>query len=312
MWSGTPQKIDRKNAPPIVADRPTVSVIGGVQPDRLSTIAGEAGQDGFLDRFLWAYPEVPAMRWTDAEVSEGAEAAINALFAQLRAPLDAEYHDGYLVRPSREARARFIAWHDANALMQEDAPPLLRGVYAKLPQQLLRIALVLHCLAYPDPETDELSDETMKGALALVEFYRAHAARVMAHFHAGESQVAGGLGGRIVRILRMVEQETLDGWATRSDLLHKLGNIKADDLSPALAALHATGTIEQRTLPTKTKDAEQWRLTPASENSSGSKYSNYSKFSQQAPNSSNTSNTSNRVVSRTQTHEVPEGEEVLV
>jgi hypothetical protein len=290
LWSGTPLKIDRKNAPPIVVERPTVSVVGGVQPDRLSFLSAEAGQDGFLDRPLWAYPDVPVMYWTDAEVSEEAETAISNLFAKLRVSLGAAHPEGYRLQPCAQARALFVEWHDENAMLQEVASPLLRGVYAKLPLQLLRIALVLHCLAHPEPQADELSVETMEGAIALVEFHRTHAAKVMAHFQHLGTVGGGDLAARIIRILRIFERENADGWGSRSDLLHRLGNVKSHDLTAALNTLLAARTIERRAIATTTKDAEQWRLTRTAQEIPHSKYST---FSTEAPNSSNLSNTSN-------------------
>ena len=293
MWSGTPLKVDRKGKPSIVAPRPTVSIVGGVQPDRLHAVSAEAGQDGFLDRFLWAYPEVGVMRFSDDEVSEAAVEAINALFARLRAAPDDAHPDGYPVRLDDDALAAFRSWHDENADLQEDAPPLLRGVFAKLPAQLLRLALVLHCLEHPDPGAEALVAETMAGAIALVEFHRAHAAKVMRRFRDVGTVPIAGLHGRIIRIIRIIQSTRSEEWASRSDISKGLGNVPPDRLTAALDELVAKKVLETRTSKTATKPKAEYRLAQAYVGSGGhhdtpdpdetdsltSDYSNHSDYS---------------------------------
>ena len=182
LWSGGGLKIDRKTAPPIVVPRPTISVVGGVQPDLLPRLSRDAGSDGFLARFLWEEQDVGVLRWTHAEVSEAAEQGIDDIFATLRAPLDGDHPDGYPVRLSERALARYALWHDENADAQEDAAPLMAAIHAKLPLQVATVALVLHGLWYPDPNEDELSLATMNRAIALIDYHLPAAQRVMRHF----------------------------------------------------------------------------------------------------------------------------------
>lgn len=257
LWAGEPLKIDRKSAAPIWSPRPTVGIVGGIQPDRLSELQQEAGQDGFLDRFLWAYPDTKPMAWTDAEIDPAAEEAVVTLFRRLRA--DPGGGEGRPVRLSAGARAAFVAWHDENAAMQAGAAGLVRGTFAKLPNQAARLALVLHCLWQPDPDADTLSREAMEDAIALAEYHRAHALRVLAHFSAVGS---GGFAGLPQRVLRHLERaaERGDPLVTRTTLHRALGNsVRADDLTGALAELERAGVVAGQRIETGGKPAEAWR-----------------------------------------------------
>lgn len=262
LWSGVMLKIDRKSAAPIVAERPAISIVGGIQPDRLPALAGEAGQDGFLDRFLWAYPEVGPMRWTDAEVDAQTERAIADLFGKLRAGKDESRPDGWAVTLAPDAFAAWVDWHDDNAAALEGATPVMRGVYAKLPNQLLRLALVLHCLNCPEPDSDVLPIETLRGAVALADYHLAHAVRVMAHFPATATATAHypGVQGRIIRIIRKYEQEKSERWISRSAIYNGLRNVNATDFGAALDALERQGAVERRKRSTRTKAVEEWRI----------------------------------------------------
>ena len=70
MWRPAPLKLDRKSQEPIFIPRPIVCVAGGCQPEMLTMLADEAGRrDGFLERFLWSYPDIEVGGWTEATVS---------------------------------------------------------------------------------------------------------------------------------------------------------------------------------------------------------------------------------------------------
>src|SRR5207248_1284943 len=85
LWNGAPIKVDRKLRDPLYVEDPAVCVVGGIQPDLLRELADEAGRrDGFVERISWSNPHVPPAVWTEAEVSEGTEAALVDLFRNLR------------------------------------------------------------------------------------------------------------------------------------------------------------------------------------------------------------------------------------
>jgi hypothetical protein len=67
-WSGEPLKVDRKQdqGEPLLVPHPYLSVVGGIPPGKLGVIdAGNDGEDGFVHRLLFAFPDpVPHLRWS--------------------------------------------------------------------------------------------------------------------------------------------------------------------------------------------------------------------------------------------------------
>jgi len=256
-WAGAPLKVDRKSADPIYVPYPVIGVTGGIQPDMLSELSDEAGRrDGFVERLLWAYPDSTASPWSEAAVPSEDQLALLDLFGRLRPPRGAPAdHADTVVCLSNTARARWVAWYNENIALTAEASGLTQGIYAKLPNQLARLALILHCLAHPDNPGIALDDGTMADAIELVEYFRQHAHRVLVHFGALSPARLAGLDGRVIRIL-----DQADGWVDRTALHRRLGgHVAAQALSAALSRLESEGLAERRSVPTEGRPAEQWR-----------------------------------------------------
>lgn len=193
MWSGEPIKIDRKSQEPIYVQHPVVSVVGGVQPDMLPMLAEEAGrQDGFIDRFLWSYPAPRFPAWTECDVDPHTVKAVEQVLRQINS---LEEKVDQPIRLGRDARSLWINWHHENREALSKATGVLQGTCAKLPVQLARLALILHVLT---PSGDgihrihpSIGGETMEAAIEIVEYFRAHAHRVLPRFGAATLPVPG-------------------------------------------------------------------------------------------------------------------------
>jgi hypothetical protein len=235
--------------------RPVVGVVGGVQPDLLPKLADEAARhDGFLDRILWARPRVRPSRWTD-EVSDATKAAAVEQFRRLRLrDVDAK---GKPVRLSPEARDRWVHWHDGNVDEIAAATGLIRGMYAKLPNQLARITLILHALR--SPNADLVTPETMDDAIRLVEYFRAHGRSVLGRLSDARPGPTNSLATRVTEVLRRRAD-----W-TDLTTIHRLldGRTRADLLRDALNVLRVAGVVESRKVPTPGRPREEWRLVPS-------------------------------------------------
>lgn len=254
LWAGEPLKVDRKGADSLYVPFPTLCVVGGVQPDLLTELADEAGRrDGFVERILWTYPETGPAAWSEEVVSDQARAAIVELFRKLRQASASEHP----VRLGVEAKKRWCLWYDENAVLTGYAPGLAAGVYAKLPNQVARLALILHVLLHPeDSSAHPIHLETIDGAIALGEYFRAHAHKVIPHF----SGPTGGTGipGRVLRVLG----ESDGAWVPKRALFERLGgHVKAAQLSQALQSLAADELAERQEVRTDGRPSEQWRAT---------------------------------------------------
>ncbi|MDP9477267.1 MAG: DUF3987 domain-containing protein, partial [Actinomycetota bacterium] len=159
-WSGSQVRIDRKTADePLILDSPYVSITGGIQPAMLHTLGGDR-DDGFMDRFLLAFPEPKPSRFTREGISEEARKDYDDLYLALR-KLDQEPHSSVYTLPedpdhrplcvynpqivefSPDALALFGEKYDEIEREKESLPSRLQGVWAKLPSYLARFALLL-------------------------------------------------------------------------------------------------------------------------------------------------------------------------
>jgi hypothetical protein len=261
LWAGAPLKIDRKTADSIYVPRPTVCVTGGVQPDLLVELADEAGRrDGFVERILWSYPDTGHVEWSEAQLSNDTRKGLIAVFEQLRrAPLpDPKAIDDHpTVRLGQQAKERFVAWFNDNARATHKATGLVQGVYAKLPNQLARIALVLHALKNPEHVADKrVTGRTMEGAIELAEYFRAHAQRVLPALSVNAAPRSLRLASPLLGLM----QDADGAWVSRTDLHRGLNrHVAADDLDEALAVLEARALAERQSVSTGGRSAEMWR-----------------------------------------------------
>jgi hypothetical protein len=292
LWSAQTLKVDRKGGGSVYVREPVASVVGGIQPDLVGTLHDSARRrDGFVERVLPVVPDVEPARWTDAAPSTEQYRDVLAVFRALDKLAYPSVEDdpgsprGYGVNLSAEARALFVAWHDENAALVEAAEGLAEGFYSKLPAHVARLALILHALWHPDDPRVMVSADRMRDATELGEFFRVHIGRFLALLRASAPTGSAGLSARIVRILRATAQEASDGWVSRSDLLRRLGNVQADELTASLLALLTAGTAERRMTATATRPSEQWRLAAALGVVSTSKDSKHSNDSPALPTS---------------------------
>jgi hypothetical protein len=260
-WSGAPIKVDRKTSDPVFVQHPVVSVTGGVQPDVMIDLAVEAGRrDGFLERILWSVPNTKPTLWSDAEISREASTALLALFRHLRRP-EASLSPVCL---SRGALRLFTSWFNQNQSSITETGGLMQGVYAKMPLQLARITLILHCLERPDsPSSKLISTKTITAGISLVEYFRGQAGIALGMIGSGAPYRGSGTTAKIYQVLAKAEGE----WCSRSKLHQQLGgHAPAEEISKSLAELEEAGLAEKRKPegnPTGGRRGEEWRINPS-------------------------------------------------
>jgi hypothetical protein len=258
LWSGGSLKIDRKTTATIFVSHPAISVIGGIQPDRIADLRDDAAtNDGFVDRVLIAWPDAFPPPWTEHDVDAEVVNRAVALFRQLR--LDARGRDlvRTIVKMDAVARQHWIRWYDENRATIHDAKGLASGWAAKYPRQVLRIALVLHALHHPDDPDTTLSSAVIDGAIAIVECLRTHLNRVLKVI--GQPASKPGHAGVLSRLHGILMRQGGE-WISRSDLHQAFGgNTKGEVLTTALSQLEEEGVAEQRAVPTEGRPRVEWR-----------------------------------------------------
>lgn len=192
IWNGQPVKVDRKtgDCPVTWISYPYISVLGGVQPKRLPELSsGGRGDDGFLDRFLFSFPEIKTMKpWmpkdyhgtgTDDLLLSAWEGAVTRLF-----DLGLLNEKPQIIHLTQAGWNHACDWFNNSVLRElEDTgfPEYLRGFWLKLKAYYFRFALVLeyiHWAYSTDPEPTVISIDSLRRAEKLVEYFKCHARRV--------------------------------------------------------------------------------------------------------------------------------------
>jgi hypothetical protein len=268
MWSRTSIKIDRKSSPvPIVVPRPCLAVVGGIQPDVLSDLQENAMRnDGFVDRLLFAYPDIGPTRWTNVGIDEASQVAVETLFGRLYDLKGVETPDGTLVprraRLDRDALALWEPWYNANEeeVQDERLPSSLKGTWSKLSAQLARLTLILHIGYALDAGGDVsalIPQSTLEAALDLLDYFREHARAVLGELRTPRSQ----LEERILRGLAEHGPST-----TRTVQVAILNNaVKYDRVKHTLEALLEDGSVSVSEPASTSKGGRPGRIWAATE-----------------------------------------------
>ena len=142
-WPAAPLTVNRKNRPPLRLPRFSISILGGIQPDRLSE-AFNKPDDGLPARFLYGWPQ-PAPHVPPSKRRTGAEAIaldrlrwIEATAGTVDAPLVIALDDA-----ARELLDEFSAEHYTDAQLLDG---LEGGFFGKGPGNVLRLAGALALL----------------------------------------------------------------------------------------------------------------------------------------------------------------------
>ncbi|SDY22504.1 DUF3987 domain-containing protein [Thermoactinomyces sp. DSM 45892] len=192
LWSGTDIKVNRvrDNGEPIFIPKPFFAVTGNIPPDIVPTLEDEQGsEDGFIHRILFSYPDAqdPA-EWTWTGVSPEAVQGYTSILERLYKLNHIEVgtkQKAKILPLSREAKKWWEEWYSIHIteMKDEDFPHKLRGPWAKMPNQMARIALIIHmarvvCDEAEDEEVDEIS---ITRAAQMVKYFKSHARKVYLH-----------------------------------------------------------------------------------------------------------------------------------
>ena len=165
-WSGVFAKIDRKGKPPIMTKAPHLTVLGGIVPDKLKLLKNE-NDDGFSDRLLFSYPKPIQKIWDtkarDMKVCEEAREKLRSIYLSRKDTIVLD----------EAAKENFACYYEHWGNVDESDSE--SGRKAKMPQQVLRLALVL-CLLYERRNCDA---ETITKAIELGKYFELHATKAL-------------------------------------------------------------------------------------------------------------------------------------
>lgn len=158
-FGGRSYVIDRvKHDEPIQIPHLSVSILGGIQPDRLRSLLMTGDDDGLSSRFLFQWPHTVSPQPPSGMIDNSeALAAFKRLYRLPMSEDDNGKPAPLSVHLSSEAAQVFQQWRAENFTSESDATGLYASHVGKLPGLLLRLALVLELLRWstsggPEPE----------------------------------------------------------------------------------------------------------------------------------------------------------------
>lgn len=193
-WNGTGAfTVDRIGRGTIPIEACAMSILGGMQPGKLSeyvrgAVRGGFSDDGLIQRFqLAVYPDLSAgWKYTDRPIDPKAEASAWATFQHLRKldvdAIGAERHasaDVPFLRFDNEAQDLLIQWQTQLMvrLREGNEPAWMESHLAKYPALVGRLALVLHLA---DRLAGPVAADTLATALDWCGYLEGHARRIYA------------------------------------------------------------------------------------------------------------------------------------
>ena len=178
-YGGRGYIVDRKKYPePLRIEHVAVSIVGGIQPDRLATLLMNGDDDGMAARFLYTWPDsvrpIRPLNRSDGRLITRALGRLHKLEFQHGPEGERPQPVTLPVEPT--ALDVFQAWRVQHHAASQSASGLMASSLGKMPGQALRLALVLELLwwaAGPD-ETSEprrVSGKALNAALELIDQY---------------------------------------------------------------------------------------------------------------------------------------------
>jgi putative DNA primase/helicase len=176
-WGGRSYVIDRKKneGTPHRIHHNSISVLGGIQPDRLSSGLFNGDDDGLAARLLCVWPDpVPAARPRMAFDPQLPVIALRRL-RQLGMATTEHGTPTYVAVPfTEEAAAVLDGWRTENFKTVQEASGRYASHLGKYPGMLIRLALVLEFLWWSvenGPEPKEITGKAVTAAALLIEEY---------------------------------------------------------------------------------------------------------------------------------------------
>jgi hypothetical protein len=249
--AGDTLRIDRRGRPPEFVPRPALTVCLTVQPSVLRTIGKNAtfAGRGLLARFLYALPDntVGRRRVGTAPVNESiADAYISTIKSLAHAM--SEWTDPAVLTLTPEAHDVVL---DAERALEPRLGPHgnlghIADWGSKLVGATVRIAALIHLAANPSRGwASPITEEEMRSAVRIGEFFGSHAVAVFAHMGADPIVEAAEL---VVECLRRRQWEQF----SERDLFRALPRSqfgKVGDLRDVLEVLEAHGYIYRAPAP---------------------------------------------------------------
>ncbi|KLV30443.1 YfjI family protein [Priestia megaterium] len=186
IWSNEPIIINRKGKDPVRIPKPFVSILGGIQPDMIEEIVktGREGiaNDGFIDRFLFCYPDPVPANWTDEDVSDDVVNRYCEIINRIYYSLNEETPT--VIHFNDKAKALYTMWYDETERETTAAgfSSTLKNVWKKIKGLHSRILLIMFMLKWANnPQRIKLNsvdEESVMYTNYIMDYFKSQARKV--------------------------------------------------------------------------------------------------------------------------------------
>lgn len=273
-------QVDRIGRGSVFIDTHCLSVIGGIQPDKLEYYLSKTmkglGNDGLIQRFqLMVYPDpLPNSKERDLPPDKQSHDAIYNLFEKIEImklgdfmryganPID-DYHKRPYYRFTGEAYQVFMDWYDALKIRASDAEhSIIAEHLIKYAKTVPSLALVFHLVDCIEHGTSlgAVNMNALRAALAWCEVLESHMMRIYSTVTDSANIKASYLAEKIIKMVKKGADKTdTTDWIsygfTARQLIRKgwKGLTDADDVLNALEVLIEHNWLSWQEVPSTGK-----------------------------------------------------------
>ena len=262
-WSAGSVTVEDRRDPPLNLDRFPVSVLGTIQPARLSE-ALEAADDGLAARFLYSWPDPPAfcpLRERRKSKADESTRLLRLIAEQTRLAADP-----CVLAFEERALDSFDEFLSRLHGETQDSEGLEAAWLGKGSGTVARLAAVLELLAWSGSARSRppgpIGRAPVEAAIALwTDYFRPHASVV---FNRGGPTDLERRARRVIRWLKAGGRTEVSRENVRRDALAQ--SVSATGADMVLFRLRAAGVVRPITydaLPRGGRPAERWQVNPA-------------------------------------------------
>ena len=259
-YGGRGYTVERINREALSIDRLSVSVVGGIQPDRLYQLLFKSADDGLLARFIPIWPEsVPPVRpisWADESF---VERMLQRLIDLKMKTNERDEVKPWLMRFTEEACNRLDAFRLKTREWEGISEGLMVSFVGKLSGLVVRISLVLAFLDYASKggeKPTEITEEYFGKAEDFVENYLLPMAqRAYANASVQKDEKAS------LKLVALIREKEWKQFSVREVLrLNCVGLSRKEELDPAINILDQADCIRKLQVSSGPKGGRQKRI----------------------------------------------------
>jgi hypothetical protein len=170
IFSNETFSVNRKNDTPLLIKEPFLNIVGTVQPSVLEGIfqKNNAETSGFMQRFLFLFPEFPERKYNPQEVNPDVIQMYNNLINSI---LNLNEDTTFETTLSPDAEERYKEYYSQCERKRMQGDDFWASVFSKAEIQVLRLALTVKLARLPEKKSAFVEVEDVECAVEMMEYF---------------------------------------------------------------------------------------------------------------------------------------------